>query len=44
VDIKREVEDMCGGPAARPRLGKKVVAAVKWVDGTVIDAVRQLEK
>lgn len=44
VDIKREVEDLCGGPAAKPRLGEKVVAAIKWVDGTVIDAVRQLEK
>jgi citrate lyase subunit alpha/citrate CoA-transferase len=44
IDIKREVEDLCGGTAAKPRLGKKVVAAIKWVDGTVIDAVRQIEK
>ena len=42
-DIKREVDRMCGGPPARPKLGEKVVAAVKWVDGTVIDCVRQVE-
>ena len=44
AEIKAEVEDLCGGPAAKPRLTEKVVAAIKWVDGTVIDSVRQLEK
>ena len=44
AEIKAEVEDLCGGPAAKPRLTDKVVAAIKWVDGTVIDSVRQLEK
>ena len=43
-DIKAEVEAMCGGPPAPPKLGDKVVAAVKWVDGTVIDCVRQVEQ
>jgi len=42
-DIKREVERMCGGPPAKPRLRDQVVAAIKWVDGTVIDAVRAVE-
>lgn len=42
-DIKAEVERMCGGPPAPPRFGKKVVAAIKWVDGTVIDCVRSVE-
>ena len=42
-DIKAEVEAMCGGPPAPPKLGDKIVAAVKWVDGTVIDCVRQVE-
>lgn len=40
VDIKREVDAICGGPAAKPKLDEKVVAAIKWVDGTVIDCVR----
>jgi citrate lyase subunit alpha/citrate CoA-transferase len=39
-EIKAEVDRMCGGPPAKPELGEKVVAAIKWVDGTVIDCVR----
>ncbi len=41
-DLKAEVEDICGGKPAPPRTGDKVVAAIKWVDGTVIDCVRQV--
>ncbi|MBN2383319.1 citrate lyase subunit alpha [bacterium] len=41
-DLKKEVEDLCGGKPEAPKLGEKVVAAVKWVDGTVIDSVRQV--
>jgi citrate lyase subunit alpha/citrate CoA-transferase len=41
-EIKVEVQRMCGGPPAAPKLGDKIVAAVKWVDGTVIDCVRQV--
>jgi citrate lyase subunit alpha/citrate CoA-transferase len=41
-DIKSEVERICGGAPARPRSGEKRVAAIKWVDGTVIDCVRQV--
>lgn len=41
-EIKHEVEDICGGAADKPILGDKVVAAIKWVDGTVIDCVRQV--
>ncbi len=40
AEIKAEVERMCGGKPAPPKLGEKVVAAIKWVDGTVIDCVR----
>ena len=40
-DIKTEVETMCGGKPAPPKLGEKIIAAIKWVDGTVIDCVRQ---
>lgn len=39
-DIKAEVERMCGKPG-RPRLTDKVVAVVKWVDGTVLDSIYQ---
>ncbi|MCP4293814.1 MAG: citrate lyase subunit alpha [bacterium] len=41
-EIKAEVEQICGGAADKPILGDKVVAAIKWVDGTVIDSVRQV--
>ncbi len=41
-DIKAEVEALCGGAPAPPELGEKIVAAIKWVDGTVIDCVRQV--
>ena len=41
-EIKAEVEEICGGAAAKPEVGKKVVAAIKWVDGTVIDCVKQV--
>ena len=42
-DLKAEVEDICGGAAEPPRTGEKVIAAIKWVDGTVIDCVRQVD-
>jgi len=35
--------EVCGGPPAPPKFGEKVVAAIKWVDGTVIDCVREVE-
>lgn len=40
-DIKAEVERICGKPS-RPKLDGRVVAVVKWVDGTIIDSVRRL--
>jgi citrate lyase subunit alpha/citrate CoA-transferase len=40
-DIKSEVERICGKPA-RPKHADKVVAVVKWVDGTVLDSVYQV--
>jgi citrate lyase subunit alpha/citrate CoA-transferase len=40
-DIKAEVERICGKPA-RPRHSDKVVAVVKWVDGTILDSVYQV--
>lgn len=41
-EIKAEVEKICGGKPAKPRLGDKPVAVVKWVDGSVIDTVWQV--
>jgi citrate lyase subunit alpha / citrate CoA-transferase len=38
-DIQREIYQMCGGAPIPPRRGGEVVAAVKWVDGTVMDSV-----
>lgn len=43
-DLKAEVEDICGGAPEPPQTGEKVVAVVKWVDGTVIDAVREVSR
>ena len=41
-DIKAEVERICGGKPQRPKPGERPVAAVKWVDGTVLDTVWQV--
>jgi citrate lyase subunit alpha/citrate CoA-transferase len=43
-EIKDEVEGIVGGPPAKPRLTDRPVAIIKWVDGTVIDTVWQVEK
>jgi len=40
--LKEEAEEICGGKPGKPKLGSRVIAAIKWVDGTVIDAVRQV--
>jgi len=40
-ELKAEAEKICGVPA-KPKIGEKVVAAIKWVDGTVIDVVREV--
>jgi citrate lyase subunit alpha/citrate CoA-transferase len=41
--IQQEVEQLCGGKPARPRLTERPVAAIKWVDGSLIDTVFQVE-
>ncbi|HUK99484.1 MAG TPA: citrate lyase subunit alpha [Nitrospirota bacterium] len=38
-ELKAESERICGKPA-RPNLGDEIVAAVKWVDGTVLDSIK----
>ncbi len=43
-DIKNEIYEICGGAPEKPKVNKeKVVAIIKWVDGTVIDSVFQVE-
>jgi citrate lyase subunit alpha/citrate CoA-transferase len=37
-ELKAEAEKICGVPA-KPKFTDEVVAVIKWVDGTVIDAV-----
>ncbi len=40
--LQHEIERLCGGKPDRPVFTDLPIAAVKWVDGTVIDIVRQL--
>jgi len=43
-DIQKEVYEICGGKPQKPKLNKnKVVAIVKWVDGTVLDSIYKVE-
>ena len=42
-DIKAEVDDICGIPA-KPKLSDEAVAVVEWVDGTILDTIRKVEK
>ena len=42
-ELKDEAERICGKPR-RPVFKEKVIAAVKWVDGTVIDVIKQLKE
>ena len=41
-ELKDEAEAICGVPE-KPTLGEKIIAAIKWVDGTVIDCVREVK-
>src|SRR5437588_3108614 len=42
ADIKAEVDRICGGRPCRPKHGHRPVAVVKWVDGTLLDTVWQV--
>ena len=43
-EIYNEVNELCGGKPAKPKLNKKkVVAVIKWVDGTIIDSVFEVK-
>jgi citrate lyase subunit alpha/citrate CoA-transferase len=41
--LKEEAEKICGKPS-KPEFDDEIVAAIKWVDGTVIDVVRKIKK
>ena len=41
-ELKDEAEKICGKPE-KPEFDEKIVAAIKWVDGTVIDVVHKLK-
>lgn len=44
-EIYNEVIELCGGIPDKPKVNKnKVIAAIKWVDGTVLDSVFQVKK
>lgn len=42
-ELKDEAERICGVPEL-PQFTDKIIAAIKWVDGTVIDVVRQVKE
>ncbi len=43
-DIKAEVDDLIGGPPAKPESTDEVISIVKWVDGTVIDSIYKIKE
>jgi len=43
-DIKAEVDELIGGPPAKPKLTDEVISIVKWVDGTVIDSIYKIKE
>jgi citrate lyase subunit alpha/citrate CoA-transferase len=43
TELKKEAERICGKPQ-KAEFEDKIVAAIKWVDGTVIDVVRKLKQ
>jgi citrate lyase subunit alpha/citrate CoA-transferase len=42
-ELKDEAERICGKPK-KPEFTDEIIAAIKWVDGTVIDVVRKVKK
>ena len=40
-ELKEKAEKICGKPEP-VEFGERVIAAIKWVDGTVIDVVKQV--
>lgn len=42
-ELKAEAEAICGKPQ-KPEFTDEIVAAIKWVDGTIIDVVRKVKE
>ncbi|MFO7863472.1 MAG: citrate lyase subunit alpha, partial [Salinivirgaceae bacterium] len=42
-ELQQEAEEICGKPKT-PDFDEQVIAAIKWVDGTVIDVVRKVKE
>lgn len=42
-ELKKEADLIAGGAPEKPVFKDKVIAAIKWVDGTIIDIVRQVD-
>jgi citrate lyase subunit alpha/citrate CoA-transferase len=42
AELKDEAEKICGKPQ-KPQFEEDIVAAIKWVDGTVIDVIKKLK-
>lgn len=43
AELQAEAEEICGKPKP-PEFEEDVIAAIKWVDGTVIDVVRKIKQ
>lgn len=41
-ELKEEAEKICGVPE-KPEFEDKIIAAIKWVDGTIIDIVKKVK-
>ena len=41
-DMRNDIERLCGGKPALPRLGDRPVGVIKWVDGTLLDTAWQV--
>jgi len=42
AELKAEAEAICGGAPDTPPTTERVISVVTWVDGTVLDAIRQV--
>jgi len=42
-DLKKEIDSICGIPN-KPKLSDEAVAVVEWIDGTILDTIRKVEK
>lgn len=43
AELKSEAEAICGGAPEAPTLSDRIVSVVTWVDGTLLDVIRQVE-